>query len=78
MKLLSIHNTQAVAFMFNIVLSLINLESRQLARDREELEEIHRSRMDRIKAREESLLERLLAKEKVQSSNFIKPSRLTF
>lgn len=38
---------------------------RQLSRDREELEEIHKSRMDRIKAREESLLERLLVKEKV-------------
>ncbi|XP_024402475.1 uncharacterized protein [Physcomitrium patens] len=37
---------------------------RQLARDREELEDIHKSRMDRVKAREESLLGRVLSKEK--------------
>jgi hypothetical protein len=35
-----------------------------LARDREELEDIHKSRMARVKAREESLLERMLSKEK--------------
>lgn len=46
-------------------LCLSILEYRQLARDREELEDIHKSRMDRIKAREESLLERMLSKEKV-------------
>lgn len=46
-------------------------EHRQLTRDREELEDIHKSRMDRIKAREESLLERMLSKEKVRLSSSI-------
>lgn len=44
-------------------------EYRQLARDREELEDIHKSRMDRVKAREESLLGRVLSKEKVVLCN---------
>ncbi|KAG0557376.1 hypothetical protein KC19_11G124600 [Ceratodon purpureus] len=42
---------------------------RQLARDREELEDMHKSRMDRVKAREESLLERMLSKEKAIESS---------
>ncbi|CAK9213189.1 unnamed protein product [Sphagnum troendelagicum] len=37
---------------------------RQLSRDREELEEIHKSRMAQIQAHEDSVLEHLLSKEK--------------
>ncbi|BBN12808.1 oral-facial-digital syndrome 1 protein [Marchantia polymorpha subsp. ruderalis] len=37
---------------------------RQLSRDREELEELHKARLERIREREESLMERLLVKEK--------------
>jgi len=48
---------------------MYSFEYRQLARDREELEDIHKSRMDRIKAREESLLELMLSKEKVLLSS---------
>ena len=40
-----------------------------MARDREELEDMHKSRMDRVKAREESLLERMLSKEKAIESS---------
>ncbi|KAL2634172.1 hypothetical protein R1flu_005651 [Riccia fluitans] len=37
---------------------------RQLAKDREELEELYKARLERIREREESLMERLIAKEK--------------
>ncbi|CAM6095685.1 unnamed protein product [Calypogeia fissa] len=37
---------------------------RQLTREREELEQIHKTRLERIREREESLMEQLVAKEK--------------
>lgn len=44
------------------------LKHRQLAREREELEQVHKTRLERIREREEALMEQLVMKEKVVST----------